>query len=154
MVCNNIQQMITVTFCQIKRRLVTCSIRLQLGIGKLLISGHTKRASLLWTIWSFWLNNWGWLLNGTWCCIQPSIVFCHCRHYFCVAVKLYNAVIFQPELLKDAWAFFHSATFAAHPHPNIISLAALCGSDAHSTLLTTLRLWLIVVGCGVYQSRS
>lgn len=69
-------------------------------------------------------------------------------------IELYNAVIFQPELLKDAWAFFHSATFAAHPHPNINSLAALRGSDAHSTLLTTLRLWLIDVGCGVYQSRS
>lgn len=37
MVCNNTQQMTTVTFCQIKRRLVKCSIKLKLGIGKLLI---------------------------------------------------------------------------------------------------------------------
>lgn len=53
-----------------------------------------------------------------------------------------------------AWAFLHSATFAAHPHPNMHSLAPVAGLDAHSILQTALRLWLIDVGCGVYQSKS
>lgn len=50
--------------------------------------------------------------------------------------------------------FFHSSTFAAHSHPSTHSLAPVPGSDAYSTLRTGLRLCLIDVGCGVYQSRS